>query len=131
MTIKKQQIKAHLIKYRDTHDKEPIWFWVNPNSGATMSPKFGSQEEAEKWFDDVVEIHNITSDLMDRIKNGKFYTLKGRIDIGDLISSKKANLCPFDLHLEDDILEVKVLDTTIINARKRVKEYFEILEWIE
>lgn len=131
MTIKKQQIKAHLIKYRDTHMKDPIWFWVNPNTGTQLSPKFESQEEAEKWFDDVVEIHNETTDLLDRVKNGKFYTLKGRIDIGDLISSKKANDCPFDLHLEDDILETHVLAKSVDDAKTRISEFFEILEWIE
>lgn len=131
MTIKKQQIKANLIKYRDAHMTDPIWFWVNPSSGTTISPKFGTQEEAEEWFDSVVSIHNEATHLMDRIKNGKFYNLKGKIDIGDLISSKKANECPFDLHLEDDILETKVLAVSVNDARKRIEEYFEILEWIE
>lgn len=131
MSIKKQQIKANLIKYRNNDMKDPIWFWVNTNSGSLISPKFGSQDEAEKWFDSVVDIHNEASDLIDRVKNGKFYDLKGRIDIGDLISSKKANLCPYDLHLDDDILEVKVLATTLDDARERVTNFFEILEWID
>lgn len=131
MTIKKKQFKAHLIKYRQADMEEPIWFWVNPNSGASLSPDFKTQKEAEKWFDDVVSIHNETYELLDRVKNGKFYTVKGKVDIGDVISSKKANECPFTLHLEDDILIVEVLATNITDARKRVSEFFEILEWIE
>lgn len=131
MSIKKQQIKAHLIKYREANMADPIWFWVNPNSNATISPKFGSQEEAEIWFDSVVEIHNEATDLLDRVMNGKFYNLKGRIDIGDLISSKKANSCPYDLHLEDDILETRVLALSLNDAKKRVLDFFEVLEWIE
>ena len=131
MALKKQQIKANLIKYREAQMKDPIWFWTDTRSGAIMSPKFGSQDEAEKWFDTVVNVHNAASEILDRVKNGKFYNLKGRIDVGDLISSKKANECDFDLHLEDDILQVRVLAVSIADARKRIQEYFEILEWIE
>lgn len=111
--------------------EQPIWFWVNPSSGSTLSPDFNTQREAEKWFDDVVKIHNETYELMDRIKNGRFYTVKGKIDIGDVISSKKANECPFTLHLDDDILIVEVLATSKADARTRVGEFFEILEWVE
>lgn len=110
--------------------KEPVWFWVNPSSGVSLSPQFNTQEEAEKWFDDVIEIHNETYDLIDRVKNGKFYSVSGKVDIGDLISSKKANECPFTLHLEDDILTAEVLAVSVNDAKERVEEYFEILEWM-
>lgn len=131
MTNKNKQFKAHLIKYRQADMVEPIWFWVNPSTGTTLSPKFATQEEAEQWFDDVIKIHNETYDLMNRIKNGRFYTVKGKVDIGDVISSKKANDCPFEVHLDDDILIIEVLATSIVDARSRVEEYYEILEWIE
>lgn len=131
MTIKKKQFKAHLIKYRQSDMEEPIWFWINPNSGNSLSPDFKTQKEAEKWFDDVIKIHNETYELMDRVKNGKFYTIKGKVDIGDVISSKKANDCPFTLHLDDDILIAEVLATSLADAKGRVGEFFEILEWIE
>jgi hypothetical protein len=131
MTTKKKQFKAHLIKYRQAEMKEPVWFWINPSSGATLSPEFKTQPEAEKWFDDVVSIHNETYDLLDRIKNGQFYTVCGKVDIGDVISSKKANDCPFTLHLDGDILIVEVLATSKDNAKERVSEFFEILEWID
>jgi hypothetical protein len=68
---------------------------------------------------------------LDRIKNGKFYIVKGKVDLGDVISSKKANECPFTMHLEDDILSIEVLATTLADARERVEEFFEILEWVE
>ena len=79
----------------------------------------------------MIAIHNETYDFLDRIKNGKFYTLRGRIDIGDTISSKKANECPFTMNLEDDILELEILGTSFEHAKERAEEYFEILEWIE
>lgn len=111
--------------------KEPVWFWVNATTGTTLSPHFDTQPEAEKWFDDVVSIHAETYDLLDRVMYGKFHYLRGKIDIGDMCSSTKVNDCPFDIHLEDDILVTEVLAPTIDDARKRVEEYFEILEWIE
>ena len=110
---------------------EAVWFWVNPSSGATLSPEFNTQQEAERWFDDVVSIHNETYNLLDRVKNGKFYTVRGKVDLGDVISSKKANDCPFTIHLDDDILIVEVLATSMSDAKERVEEYFEILEWVE
>ena len=88
-------------------------------------------KEAEKWYDDVISIHTETYDFLDRIKNGTFYTVKGKVDIGGLISSKKANECPFTMQLEDDILELEILATSHTHARKRAEEYFEILEWID
>lgn len=126
-----KQFKAHLIKYRQTDMKEPVWFWINPNSGSTLSPKFATQGEAENWYDTVIETHEISYNLLSRLKNGKFYRVFGKIDLGDVISSKKANECPFTLYLEDDILEVEVLAIDVEDAKNRVCEYFEILEWID
>jgi hypothetical protein len=131
MTLQKKQFKAALIKYRQTDMKEPVWFWINPSSGSKLSPEFNTQKEAENWFDSVVNIHNETYDFLDRVKNGRFYTVNGRVDVGDAISSKKANECPFTMHLEDDILSLEVLATSFEHAKERVEEYFEILEWIE
>jgi hypothetical protein len=131
MTLQRKQFKAALIKYRQTDMKDPVWFWINPSSGTELSPRFETQQQAERWFDSVVSIHNETYDFLDRVKNGKFYTLKGRIDVGDVISSKKANECPFTLNLDDDILEIEVLATSFEHAKERAEEYFEILEWID
>ncbi len=130
MTIKKKQFRAHLIKYRHEEGTN-IWFWVNPNSGSPISPQFDSQKEAEKWFDDIMQIHNETYDLLDRVKNGRFYRLRGRIDVGDVISSVKSSDCPFTVHLEDDILEADILAISRTDAKARLESYFEILEWIE
>jgi hypothetical protein len=131
MTVQKKQFKAALIKYRQADMKSALWFWINPSSGTPISPKFETQEEAEIWFERVVSIHTETYDFLDRIKNGKFYTIKGRIDVGDTISSKKGNECPFTMHLNDDILVLEVLATSFQHAKERVEEYFEILEWID
>ena len=131
MTVQKKQFKAALIKYRQANMENAVWFWINPGSGAALSPEFETQEEAEVWFEGVVSVHEETYDFLDRIKNGRFYKVKGRIDVGDVISSKKANDCPFTMHLEDDILSLEVLATSFEHAKERVEEYFEILEWID
>ena len=126
-----KKFEAHLIKYRQTDMKNPVCFWINPSSGSTLSPKFATQGEAENWYDTIIETHEQSYNLLTRLKNGKFYRVFGRVDLGDVISSKKANECPFTLYLEDDILEVEVLAIDIEDARNRVSEYFEILEWID
>ena len=131
MTTQKKQFKAALIKYRQADMEDVVWFWINPTSGSTLSPHFKTQQEAEKWYDDVITIHTETYDFLDRVKNGTFYKVKGKVDIGDLISSKKANACPFTMDLEDNILELEVLATSYEHAKKRAEEYFEILEWID
>ena len=131
MTTQKKQFKAALIKYRKADMEKTIWFWINPASGTTLSPHFDSQEDAEDWYDSVITIHTETYDFLDRVKNGTFYTIKGKVDVGDLISSKKANECPFTMDLEDDILELEILATSYEHAKKRAEEYFEILEWID
>ena len=132
MTAKRKQFKAALIKYGPKSTMEdPVWFWINPSSGTKLSPEFETQKDAESWFDSVVTIHNETYDFLDRVKNGKFYTLKGKVDVGDVISSKKANECPFTMHLDDDILILEVLGTSFEHAKERAEEYFEILEWID
>jgi hypothetical protein len=131
MSVQKKQFKAALIQYKHKSDGKFIWFWINPNSGAELSPRFETRQDAEDWFDTVINIHEETYNFIDRIKNGNFYSVKGRIDIGDAISSKKANDCPFTMHLEDDILELEILATSYTHAKERAEEYFEILEWIE
>ena len=131
MATKKKQFKAHLIKYRQTDGSKTLWFWVNPDSGNTISPYFQSQDSAEKWFDDLLIIHNETYDLINRVKNGFFYTIKGRVDVGEVISSMSAADCPFTIHLEDDIIEAQVLAVSKADAKKRIENYFEILEWID
>ena len=131
MTVQKKTLKAHLIKYREPYLEDYIWFWINPNSGAELSPRFETRQDAEEWFDTVINIHEETYNFIDRIKNGNFYKVRGKIDIGDAISSKKANDCPFTMHLEDDILELEILATSYTHAKERAEEYFEILEWIE
>lgn len=129
-TNKKKQFRAHLIKYRLTENSSFMWFWVNPETGATLSPYFKTPDAAEAWFDDVLEVHNQTYNLIDRVKNGHFYTLRARVDIDEMLITPSTFECPFTIHLDDDIIEVQVLGTNIEDAKKRVEEYFEILEWV-
>lgn len=131
MKTKKQQFKASLVKYRQTDMKDPVWFWVNTTTGTTLSPQFDTQPEAEKWFDDVLAIHSETYDLLDRVMYGKFFLLKGKLNREEFIFSSKTFECPFDVHLEDDIILAEILAMTVEDARKRVEEYFNITEWLE
>lgn len=110
--------------------KDPIWFWVNPTTNATLSPQFTTQAEAELWFDRVIELHEQTYDLLDRVKNGKFFMVSGKIDVDKALSGNIGD-CPYEIHLEDDILSVEVLALNLDDAKTKVKKYFEILEWVE
>ena len=126
----KKQFRAALIQ--SIHKSGAlVWFWINPNSGAELSPRFISQEEAENWFEKVVSIHEETYNFIDRIKNGNIYTVSGRIDVGDITSSSKVKGCPFTIHLIEDVLKLEILATSYKSAKERAEEYFEILEWIE
>jgi hypothetical protein len=131
MTQKKKSFVANLIKYRQADMKEPIWFWINPSTGTIISDQFTTAAAAEKWYDNVIYIHNETFNLIERTMRGKFFKIKGKVDVGDVISSKKANECPFTMHLEDDIMEFEVLAKDEEEAKNRVCEFFEILEWYD
>lgn len=131
MTTKKKQFKAHLIKYRLTDSSKFLWFWVNPDSGTTISPYFKTSEAAEAWFDNILFIHNQTYDLIDRVKNGKFHMLRARVDVDEMLMTPKTFECPFTIHMEDDILQFEVLATSEDSAKQRIEEYFDILEWID
>jgi hypothetical protein len=131
MTTKKKQFKAHLIKYRTKDNSKFLWFWVNPESGSTLSPFFQTQELAEAWFDEILMVHNETYNLIDRVKNGKFYMIRARVDVEEMLTTPKTFECPFTIHLEDDIIDVEVLGVSLEDAKSRVEEYFDIIEWIE
>lgn len=129
MRIKNQKFRAHLIKYRDAEMIEPVWFWINPSSGTTLSPEFKTQEQAERWFDGVIKIHNETYDFLSRIKDGKLYDLKGRIteDI-----NKKLDSCPFFVYIsQKNILHTTILALSEQDAKDRVEEYIDGIEWID
>lgn len=127
---KKSFFQAQLIMFRSKND-ECTWVWMNAETDNPISDIFYTREAAENWFDFVMGVHNETYSLMERLQRGKFYTVKGKVDVGDVISSKKANDCPFDMDLEDDMLIINLLAVDEDQARKRVEEYFEILEWVE
>lgn len=127
---RQQQFKAVLVKYKRADSFDFVWFWIHPGTKSVLSPQFSTESGAEQWFNDIITVHEETYDLLSRLRSGSFYIVKCRIDIGDTISSKKANECNFTMHLEDDILEIELLANSIEHARERVEEYFEILEWM-
>lgn len=43
-----------LIRYRDQHMLDAIWFWIN-TSEEPVSPNFYSQEEAEVWLQEQID----------------------------------------------------------------------------
>ena len=130
--MSKNTFKAALIKYRASGpNSEFVWFWINPSTMAALSGQFKTQAEAERWFDDTVAIHEETYHLLNRLRHGSMYTVRAIVDPDDITSSKKSSACNFTMHIEDDILEVELLATSIEHARERVEEYFSVIEWIE
>ena len=127
MAIKKKQFSASLIKYKDGEMKDPFWFWVSSSSGSPISPKFSSPKDAEEWYDSVISIHNETFSLLERSKDGKIYRISGRVS--DEICQIKPG-CTFTRERKGDIISFDVLGLSVEDARNRVEEYFEILEWI-
>lgn len=47
-------IEAQLIRYRDAHLKNPIWFWVVKN--IRISPIYESEQEAKTWDGKVIDL---------------------------------------------------------------------------
>lgn len=46
--------EAQLIRYRDAHLVDYIWFWVIDN--IRISPIYGSEEEAKGWDGKPIEL---------------------------------------------------------------------------
>ena len=126
----KKAFAASLIKYRDPESEDYVWFWVNPSSGGAISPSFGTRIEAERWYDDIIRVHNETIDLILRAKDGQFYKLKGRINIEEMLIYTKGRHCPFPVFLEDDTITMEMLARTEEEAKERVLKHFDILEWL-
>lgn len=126
----KRSFNASLIKYRDPESEQYVWFWVNSSSGGTISPSFNSRKDAEKWYDNILRIHFETIDLILRAKDGQFYKLRGRVDVEEMLMYTKNNKCPFRVFLEEDVITVDILARSEQEAKQRLLEYFEILEWL-
>ena len=47
-------IEAKLIRYRDAHLADYIWFWVVKN--IRISPIYGSEEDAKTWDGKPIEL---------------------------------------------------------------------------
>ncbi len=46
--------EAKLIRYRDAHLKDYIWFWVVEN--IRISPIYGSEEDAKGWDGTTIDL---------------------------------------------------------------------------
>lgn len=126
MAKKSSVISATLIKYRKTAYDDFSWFWIDSKSGAALSKHFETQDEAEEWFNGMIFIHNETYSLLDRVMNGRMYFMSARVDL-----SAKFPACPYPSNYEDDMMHVTVFARDEKEARKRVEQYFDVLEWEE
>ena len=133
MTVQKKTLKAHLIKYRDPHLQDYIWFWINPNTGNKISGDFFSQEEAEDWFREMVSIYDEATTLIKRAKDGRFFFLEGILEYTNV--EKNPN-CPFYHKIEvsetgEKILTVKVLGKNLMDAKQRIEIFYDVRQWKE
>jgi hypothetical protein len=129
MTDKKTSFKAALIKVK--LGESNIWFWKSTTSNAQISPEFFSQKDAEKWFDDVMLVHEETYDLIDRSKHGEFYTVRGFVSLEELFINYKVSECPYMMYMNDEVLEVIVLALSEEDAKRRVEKYIDNIQWID
>jgi hypothetical protein len=126
MSKKSSVISATLIKYRKTPYDDFSWFWIDAKSGAALSKHFDNQDEAETWFNGMILIHNETYSLLDRVMNGKVYTVRAKVDL-----SADNPICPYPSKYEDDMMHVTLLARSEEEAKKRVEKYYYVLEWAE
>jgi hypothetical protein len=126
MAKKSSVISATLIKYRKNAYDDYSWFWIDSKSGAALSKHFETQEDAETWFNGMIAIHNETYSLLDRVMNGKVYTVSARVDL-----SAEYPKSPYPSKYEDDMLHVTLLARNEEEAKKRVEKYYYVLEWAE
>jgi hypothetical protein len=126
MAKKSSVISATLIKYRKKPYDDYSWFWIDAKTGTTLSKHFENQDSAETWFNEMIAIHNETYSLLDRVMNGKFYTVKARVDL-----STEMPTCPYESKYEDDTMMVTLLARNREEAKIRVSKYYDILEWEE
>lgn len=126
-----QEILAHLVKHRKADMPVAVWYWVNPMTGVKISAEFATKEEASRWFDDLVNIHNDTYDLLARSKDGEMYELKGIVEESGIYNRQKTKDCPFKFSISNCVLTISVLGMSKGDAKQRVEDYFDILSWIE
>jgi hypothetical protein len=126
MSKKSSVISATLIKYRKNVYDDFSWFWIDAKSGAALSKHFESQEDAETWFNGMITIHNETYSLLDRVMNGGWHTVSARVDL-----SAELPRCPYTSKYEDDMMHVTLIARDKEEAKKRVEQYYQILEWEE
>lgn len=129
MTEKKTKFQAALIKVKI--GKSYVWYWANPNTQSQISPEFFTQDAAEKWFDDIMYIHEETYDLIERSKKGEFYTVRGLVDMDKLFMNRKIEECPYLMYMTEEILEIIVLALNENDAKRRVENYIDDIQWID
>jgi hypothetical protein len=125
--FKDPRILTRLVKHKKADFPVPVWYWINPMTGAKLSPDFFTKEEADNWFEIIVVSHNETYELMGRTKDGKMFELKCRIP-EDALRDKK---CPYRYEIDGNVLSIIILGVNEDDAKNRVEEYFKVISWIE
>jgi hypothetical protein len=112
---------------------KPVWFWVNAEGrGKPLSPRFETEDDAESWYEETVNIYKETERVLKRTATGKIHTLIWTIDFTKYLSAPKKH-CPFETFLLADgqTIEGKILGEDVQDARNRVLEYFDVIDWLE
>lgn len=52
-TERARLIELSMIRYRDDHDSEYIYFWIEKFNNEMVSPVYESEEDAMKWYKDI------------------------------------------------------------------------------
>jgi len=133
MPIQKKTLRAHLIKYREPYLNDFVWFWINPNNGQKLSGDFFTQEEAESWFQEMVQIHDEAMSLIKRAKSGRFYELQAILELERVKINKN---CTFEHTIKstengENILIARVLGVDLEDAKFRIGQFYDIKEWID
>lgn len=109
---------------------QTVWYWAPSASAKPFSPLFKRRKEAEEWMNNFIEVHQEMTDLLDRAKNGRFYTVRAVVNPKTI---EEFEFPPFNLEFdaESGSVSSKILARDIEEAREKFSNYFEILEWLE
>ena len=109
---------------------ETAWYWAHHKNAKPFSPVFKRKKDAEEWLNEFIRVYDEMNDLIDRAKNGKFYSVKAIINSSII---EQYDYPPFNItvHAEDGSISSKILAKSLEEARDQFSKYFEVLEWIE
>ena len=111
--------------------KEIVWYWAHQQKNSKpFSPVFRRKKDAEEWLESFMRVYSEMNELIDRAKNGQFYSVKAIIDSSVI---EEYDYPPFSITInaDDGTISTKILAKTLEDARNKFSQYFEVIEWIE